>query len=183
MNWVGFDWSSNSLHLRNLQSSPAIWGCIPYLECIKEKNTLLALRQWRILQHSATSESLSLLDVSSPLWSLPDVLGTGQKRTPSPCAQPTTLLHSSGQTLARKKKKRQTCFQYFWLLSHGSVSQMTKNCGFLKKKKKKENRRILPLKNPATRIQMGFMVSFSQNHLARKDGNWDYIMCATKLIF
>ena len=58
-----------------------------------------------------------------------------------------------------------------------------KELWFLKKKKKKENRRILPLKNPATRIQMGFMVSFSQNHLARKDGNWDYIMCATKLIF
>ena len=109
MNWVVFDWSSNSLHLRNLQSSPAIWECIPYLECIKEKQkqnqkTLLALQQWQILQLSATRESFFLLDVSSPLWSLPDVLGTGQKRTPPPRAQPRTLLHSSGQTLARKKK-------------------------------------------------------------------------------
>lgn len=47
--------------------------------------------------------------------------------------------------------------------------------------KKEENRRILPIKNPATRIQMGLMGSFSHNNLARKVGNWDYIMCATKL--
>lgn len=80
-------------------------------------------------------------------------------------------------------EKRQTCFQYFWLPSHGSVSHMT-ILWFLKKKKnlkKKENRRILPIKNPATRIQMGLTVSFSHNNLARKVGNWDYIMCATKL--
>lgn len=35
----------------------------------------------------------------------------------------------------------------------------------------KENRRILPVKDPASRIQMGFMVSFSHNNLARKVGN------------
>lgn len=51
------------------------------------------------------------------------------------------------------------------------------------KKKKKEHRRILPIKNPATRIHMGFMVSFLHNNLARKAGDWDYIIRATKLIF
>lgn len=136
MNWVVFDWSSNSLHLRNLQSSPAIWECIPYLECIKEKKKLLlALQQWQILQLSATSESFFLLDVSSPLWSLPDVLSTGQKRTPPPRAQPRTLLHSSGQTLARKKKK--TNMLPIFLASQPWICfSDDKELWFLKKKKK-----------------------------------------------
>ena len=80
----------------------------------------------------------------------------------------------------QKKKKKTNMLPIFLASQPWICFSDDKELWFLKKKKK-ENRRILPLKNPATRIQMGFMVSFSQNHLARKDGNWDYIMCTTKL--
>lgn len=85
------------------------------------------------------------------------------------------LWTNSGQ---KKKKKKKTSMLPTFLASRPGTCFSDDN--IVVSLKKKENRRLLPLRNPATRLQMGFTVLFRPTSLHAK---WDDIMCATKLVF